>query len=549
MRLKRWGLLGMAALMLGTSVVPDTARSGVSFGGTYVDENIAVDVSYFYDELAPHGDWVEYQDYGWCWMPEDVPMTWRPYSHGHWIYTDYGWTWASYEPWGWATYHYGRWVFDPLYGWIWVPGTTWGPAWVAWRGGYDYMGWAPLPPQAGWSVSVGLQFGSGYDYYDAIPYQAWCFVPESQFLNTDLRSSYIPMDRVRSVLPRTRDYTRYRSRDGFAVNEGMPVSRVERNLGRNVPRLRVTDLMAPGRGQGVERGRNSVGFFRPRVRDGAPRVAPREDARATLRGRSAERGGLFSRDGRTRVENRGESRRGSLIERMWGGRGRDRTTVERREAIRPEQGRETIRPEQGRERSGERPSDRAREIQRQREIGRQRAAERRELERRREAERERGSERQQSYEPRSNRTRAPRPERQSSREWQRPERQQAREWQPRSQRQETRQWQPRPERQQTREWQPRSQRQEARQWQPRAERQEAREWQPRSQRQEARQWQPRAERQQTREWQPRGQSRPEVESRESRRQDEVRGSDRGPQDEEKGGDKGRGNGGGRGRNR
>ena len=71
---------------------------------------------------------------------------WRPYADGYWAYTDVGWTWVSYEDFGWATYHYGRWTDLADYGWVWVPGYEWGPAWVSWRTGGDYVGWAPLPP-------------------------------------------------------------------------------------------------------------------------------------------------------------------------------------------------------------------------------------------------------------------------------------------------------------------------------------------------------------------------------------------------------------------
>ena len=31
-------------------------------------------------------------------------------------------------------------------GWCWIPGTTWGPAWVNWRWGGGYVGWAPMAP-------------------------------------------------------------------------------------------------------------------------------------------------------------------------------------------------------------------------------------------------------------------------------------------------------------------------------------------------------------------------------------------------------------------
>ena len=33
-------------------------------------------------------------------------------------------------------------------GWVWVPGYTWAPAWVSWRYGDGYAGWAPLPPDS-----------------------------------------------------------------------------------------------------------------------------------------------------------------------------------------------------------------------------------------------------------------------------------------------------------------------------------------------------------------------------------------------------------------
>jgi hypothetical protein len=78
-----------------------------------------------------------------------VPENWRPFTVGHWIYTDeYGWYWDLPEPFAWALYHYGRWGFDPAYGWYWVPGDTWAPAWVQWRYGTDYVGWAPLEPHS-----------------------------------------------------------------------------------------------------------------------------------------------------------------------------------------------------------------------------------------------------------------------------------------------------------------------------------------------------------------------------------------------------------------
>lgn len=108
-----------------------------------------VSINYFYDNLNG-GNWYEVADYGYVWQPDVATNpTWRPYTDGYWAYTDVGWTWVSYEDFGWATYHYGRWARLADYGWVWIPGYEWGPAWVSWRTGGDYVGWAPLPPAGG----------------------------------------------------------------------------------------------------------------------------------------------------------------------------------------------------------------------------------------------------------------------------------------------------------------------------------------------------------------------------------------------------------------
>lgn len=101
----------------------------------------------FHAPLTPHGTWVEVGGYGRCWRPARVAVSWQPYCDGHWVWTDCGWYWVSDEPWGWATYHYGTWSYDTSYGWVWVPGIEWAPAWVSWRYGGGYCGWAPLGPR------------------------------------------------------------------------------------------------------------------------------------------------------------------------------------------------------------------------------------------------------------------------------------------------------------------------------------------------------------------------------------------------------------------
>jgi len=143
------------------------------------EARVDVSVDFFYDNIGADGNWVEVADYGYCWQPS-VAMSnshWRPYSDGYWAYTDVGWTWVSYEDFGWATYHYGRWTRLRDRGWFWVPGREWGPAWVSWRTGGDYVGWAPLPPRGRGEVDyddrpisgqVDVDYDIGPDYYNFV---------------------------------------------------------------------------------------------------------------------------------------------------------------------------------------------------------------------------------------------------------------------------------------------------------------------------------------------------------------------------------------------
>lgn len=113
---------------------------------TQAETPMGVSFQVFYDELSPYGDWINDPRHGYIWLPY-VDRDFHPYgSNGHWAMTEYGNTWVSYYDWGWAPFHYGRWLYDDYYGWAWVPGYEWGPAWVNWRTGGGYYGWAPLGP-------------------------------------------------------------------------------------------------------------------------------------------------------------------------------------------------------------------------------------------------------------------------------------------------------------------------------------------------------------------------------------------------------------------
>ena len=133
--------------------------------------DLEVSFDYFYEALAPYGDWVEVEGYGPCWAARDVDQDWSPYTEGQWVYTDAGWTWVGDEPFAGIVYHYGRWIQVSGLGWCWVPGYDWGPAWVAWRDNEEYVGWAPLPPEVVWEQTSGVGvwvdevYGIGPSFY------------------------------------------------------------------------------------------------------------------------------------------------------------------------------------------------------------------------------------------------------------------------------------------------------------------------------------------------------------------------------------------------
>ena len=150
----------------------------------------------FESALAPYGTWVDDPSYGRIWIPSPAQVgdDFTPYAtNGDWLDTEYGWTWSSGWSWGWAPFHYGRWVSAER-GWAWVPGTLWGPAWVSWRAGGGYVGWAPLPPR-GVSLSSPIGVHSPWRFMVAGelgrsrgPYLAPRFVP-SAFMRTSVVSN------------------------------------------------------------------------------------------------------------------------------------------------------------------------------------------------------------------------------------------------------------------------------------------------------------------------------------------------------------------------
>ncbi len=240
---------------------PPGAGLGVSFG-------------VFYSSLSPYGDWISVGADVYGWRPNHMEAGWRPYTTGRWVWTDDGWYWASDEPWGWAAYHYGRWYYDDYYGWVWIPGYDWAPAWVEWRYGGDYIGWAPLSPYAVFSVSFGIHYRTHW----ATPNYWWSFVDCGHIASHDMHKYvYRNEDNVRYI-GRTRDVGSVRYESGRIVSRGPERDDVERRGNVRIDRADIVDV-SDRQGERIVRGANN----RERIETYRPRIAASDDRSAVSR--------------------------------------------------------------------------------------------------------------------------------------------------------------------------------------------------------------------------------------------------------------------------
>ncbi len=225
----------------------------------------------FYEELSPYGGWITHPAYGSVWVPDAGP-DFQPYgTDGYWVMTEYGNTWVSEYAWGWAPFHYGRWFYDDYYGWAWVPGHEWGPAWVAWRSGGGYYGWAPLGPGVNVQVNV------------VIPARHWVFVPQRYITYRQPYQYCAPRHQVVNIYHNSvHIHNTYRN-DNRVYVYGPDRDDIARATRREVPVYRVEEAQRPGR---TAARNGSVEVYRPRVTPEGPGNSrpSRADAYANDRG-------------------------------------------------------------------------------------------------------------------------------------------------------------------------------------------------------------------------------------------------------------------------
>jgi hypothetical protein len=246
------------------------------------------DVAYFRQELSPYGRWLLSEENQWYWQPTvavDHP-DWRPYwDRGHWVYTDHGWYWSSDYPWGWAAFHYGRWNLHPHHGWIWYPDREWAPAWVTWRLGGDYCGWAPLPQYSrfdyatgglsfhGSRVEAGFSFGLGFSQFNFSYLREMGDRPRAHFRKeADAR-------RVYNQTTVINNYTVSKSVVNNEVhpriiNQGIDPGSVAAVRGKRMETVKIQDRQMPAPARVAERvdtRTKTLDVYRPRLSEPNPR--------------------------------------------------------------------------------------------------------------------------------------------------------------------------------------------------------------------------------------------------------------------------------------
>ncbi len=236
---------------------------GLSFNRVQAHPRGNISLQVFYDELSNYGDWITNSQYGYVWRP-DVSRNFRPYyTNGHWVMTEYGNTWVSDYEWGWAAFHYGRWFYDDYDGWVWMPDTEWGPAWVSWRTGGGYYGWAPLGPRINININIGRHY---------VPNNYWVFIPQRCIYYPSYSRYWEPRRNVYIINNTTIINNIYTNRN-TRYYTGPGINDVRRATRNDVPVYRIADDSRPGSSR---ISRDAINIYRPDVikddrRDAAPR--------------------------------------------------------------------------------------------------------------------------------------------------------------------------------------------------------------------------------------------------------------------------------------
>lgn len=258
---------------------PDGAGPESDGADQVVPPSGSLNISFFYDYLSPYGRWILI-DGDWCWQPNAmlISVGWAPYySRGRWVYTNWGWCWVSDYSWGWVPFHYGRWFRHHRHGWCWWPDNVWGPAWVAWRHGHGYWGWAPIPRHHHYRHGHGWyhhkrRLRHGHDF--GLTWLDYFYLPTGRMADPKPWVHIVPPERGRDLFARTSfDPGGIGEQGGRIFNRGPLPDEVGRESGEPLKPLTIINRdLKPG--QNIIGGRttpNGLEIYTPKVTPDVPR--------------------------------------------------------------------------------------------------------------------------------------------------------------------------------------------------------------------------------------------------------------------------------------
>jgi hypothetical protein len=247
------------------------------------EDLLAVDYSYFYNELSGKGEWIEVsaKDLGldikpgsslnnysnhkfisellgvktsyaqtgedlvnlFVWRPaielaasminENENKEYVPYNDGQWLNTDQGWYFKANTPQEDLTSHYGRWALDPNLGWVWLPGKVWSPAWVEWRENTDYVAWAPVPP--------GVYIQNDAITQTTLNENRYTIVEKKQFIEPSVykyRYQYVE-NKNKIMIKEMTKIDGVIIKNKTVINKGPEVSVIEKSVGKKIEQVKI----------------------------------------------------------------------------------------------------------------------------------------------------------------------------------------------------------------------------------------------------------------------------------------------------------------------
>jgi len=199
----------------------------------------------FHSALDGHGAWIDDPTYGTVWTPNgaEVGADFVPYMQaGHWAYGD-DYLWVSDYEWGWAPFHYGRWLFLDGRGWGWIPGREYAPAWVEWRTGDEYVGWAPAGPSYIWRGGVAVTEGF------IRPEPRYVFCGHQELFSAAPGREFIAGPRAVELQARTRAYAApeggHHGRGPAPASLGIPPAKIAHPTGHEAGLARAQGFARP----------------------------------------------------------------------------------------------------------------------------------------------------------------------------------------------------------------------------------------------------------------------------------------------------------------